>query len=131
MPFYSIVFGSLLVALGLQGYFDFNGWLGVTTLHAPTALIPAGFGAALIALGLLSLAAPGGRKHFMHFAALVGLLGAAGGAYKPGKAAAAGDFDWASIPTRLQVTMAVLCVLFVLLCINSFVQARKRRALGN
>ena len=129
MPFYSVVFGGLLIALGLQGYYDFNGYLGVEPGHK-TALIPAGFGVALVLLGILSLAAPNARKHFMHVAALVGLLGAVGGAMQPVKAAAAGTFDWANIPTRLQVTMAVLCVLFVLLCVNSFVQARKSRTAG-
>lgn len=127
MPFYAIVFGGLLVALGLQGYYDFNGWLGIDNLHQPTALIPAYFGAALVLLGILSLASPGARKHFMHLAAAVGLFGGLAAAYRPAKAAAAGDFHWENMPTRLQVTMAVLCLTFVVLCVNSFIQARRRR----
>ena len=42
---------------------------------------------------------------------------------RPFQAAAVGKFDWAEIPTRLQVTMAVLCLLFVALF-----RARARRA---
>jgi len=79
---------------------------------------------------LLSLASPNARKHFMHLAAAVGLFGAVAAAYRPGKAIAAGDFHWDSVPTRLQVAMAALCLMFVLLCVNSFIQARRRRAAG-
>ncbi len=130
MPLYAIVFGGLLVALGLQGYYDFNGWLGVDKLHSPTALIPAGFGVALILLGLLSLASPNARKHFMHLAAAVGLVGAVAAALRPGKAIAAGEFNWDNVPTKLQVSMAAVCALFVVLCVNSFIQARRRRTAG-
>ena len=119
MPHITVVFGLLLIALGVGGY------VGTGSAHA-TALIPAGFGLVLALLGLASLK-NNLRKHTMHLAAMVGLLGAIGGAVtlllpviqgKPSDPVAAG----------CKAAMTILCLVFVGLCVNSFVQARRRRA---
>src|SRR5262249_59369965 len=67
MPVVSIVFGGLLIALGVWGY-------TATDARSVTALIPAFVGGALAVLGALALV-PGLRKHCMHAAAALGLLG--------------------------------------------------------
>ncbi|AMV29195.1 hypothetical protein VT84_32675 [Gemmata sp. SH-PL17] len=68
------------------------------------------------------------RKHVMHLAAMVGLLGALGG-FMPliRQISKTGEFD----PTKKSAIsgelMIVVCVVFVGLCVNSFIQARKAR----
>src|SRR5207253_7402475 len=79
VPFVSILFGLLLVGLGVDGYADVVGLIGPTEPHSPTALIPAYFGAALILCGLIALN-ENLLKHAMHAAAMVGLVGLLAGA---------------------------------------------------
>lgn len=129
MPLMAILIGVLLVAIGLQGHFDFGDVLGVEKGHQ-TALIPAYFGGALILLGLIALPGGGARKHAMHLAAMVGLVGVIGGVYRPVMALTKGTFDLNLTPTRLQLAMAALCLIFVLLCIQSFISARRVRGFG-
>lgn len=127
MPVVTVVFGLLLVALGLWGRFggDWGLWAPLG-LPAPehlsgTALIPAYFGAAFVVLGLLALK-ESYLKHAMHLAAMLGIIGllAAGGRlFSTG-------WKWGVGGVSL-ATMAGLCALFVLLCVNSFIQARRRR----
>ena len=62
MPLTAIVFGILLIGLGVGGFF------GTGAAH-PTALIPAAFGLVLALLGLVALLKPNLRKHVMHVAA--------------------------------------------------------------
>jgi hypothetical protein len=114
------MFGLLLVALGVGGF------VGTGSVHL-TALIPAGFGLALGLLGLVALK-DGLRKHAMHLAAMVGLIGAVGGAVMlllPVIKGAAIEFP---VAYACQSALTVLCLIFVGLCVNSFVQARRRRA---
>lgn len=114
----SIIFGLLLIILGAWGYFG-------TGMQHPTALIPSGVGLILAALGALALR-DAFRKHAMHAAAAVALLGCLLGAgwfiARPflGKPIA----DTAGMSTA---TMAVLCGVFVALCVKSFIDARRRR----
>jgi hypothetical protein len=129
MPFLAILVGAILIGLGLQGYYDFGDLLGVDKEHK-TALIPAGVGAALVILGLIGMAGPAARKHAMHVAAMVGLLGLIGGLYRPVRAMIDHTFDFNSVPTRLQLAMAGLCLAFVLMCIQSFINARRLRGFG-
>jgi len=129
MPFLSILIGSLLIGLGLQGYYDFGDLLAVDK-GAATALIPAYVGAVLALLGFIALAGDGARKHSMHLAAMVGLIGLVGALYRPGMAMANHTFDFNKVPTKLQLAMAGLCLAFVLMCIQSFINARRTRAFG-
>ena len=66
----TIVFGMLLTLLGLAGYF-------LTGASSPTALIPAIFGVLLLVLGFLAHF-EAARKHAMHAAATVALVGCGG-----------------------------------------------------
>ncbi|WP_020468120.1 hypothetical protein [Zavarzinella formosa] len=120
----SILFGLLLTGVGLIGY------LAPTTFGevgekgtSPTALIPVGFGAVLILCGLIVLAKPGLRKHVMHLAAMVGLLGAIGGVMPLVR----NQFDFTKSGTVAGALMIVLSAAFVGLCVRSFIAARKAR----
>ena len=127
MPVVSLLFGLLLIALGIWGY-----WGGALGLWEPlgfapperlsaTALIPAYVGAALVVLGLLAFK-QSLLKHAMHGASLVGLLGLLAAA---GRVAATGNIK--GVGGVSLITMALLCAAFVGLCVNSFLQARRRR----
>src|SRR5687768_6450471 len=71
MPAYAIWIGRLLVLVGIVGY-----GYGLYSGHASlTALIPAAFGIVLMTLGHVAVAKESLRKHLMHAAVIVGLLG--------------------------------------------------------
>jgi hypothetical protein len=132
VPLITVGFGVLLAALGLWGYF------GAESAHRSiTALIPTFVGGPLILLGLLALNEKW-LKHAMHLAAMLGVLGflAAGGRLVVSlidKGSLTAVLDSPAGPSV--VSMTVLCAVFVGLCVNSFIQARRRRrareALGN
>lgn len=128
MPFVAIVFGLLLVGLGLDGYLDLVGFVKPHELHAATSLIPAYFGAALILCGLVALKA-NLLKHAMHLAAMVGLIGflAGTGMGLPKLPRLLDGTAERPAAVRLQLWMGVVCLIFVLLCVTSFIQARRRR----
>ena len=120
----TIVFGVLLIVLGLVGYF------GTGSAH-PTALIPTWFGLALGLGGFLAISpSEGRRKLFMHInvvVGLVGLIGAIAAALQGyGHARSLGeDPDYIALAAKL--TMAGLLLIYVNLCVRSFIQARRSR----
>ena len=124
MPSTSIFFGFLLILLGAGGYV-----YGMANGNAsPTALIPAVFGVLLIIFGVLARSKENLRKHLMHGAVLVGLLGflATVGSFLKIPALLAGTAERpAAVITQL--TMAVICLAFVILCVKSFIDARRNR----
>ena len=125
MPFVAILCGLLLVGLGLDGYLDLVDVVRPSATHSPTSLIPAYAGGVLIVCGLLALNERF-LKHAMHAAAAVGLLGLLGGAIRGLPRASELTADTGG-PVRAQLYMAGICLVFVLLCVNSFIQARRRR----
>ena len=117
----TLVFSVLLIALGLAGY------LGTGSLHN-TALIPAWIGVALGFGGLLAISPnESRRKLFMHINVTIGLLGFLGGAVKAilgyHHASAAG-LPPDQIAIAAQITLAGLMLIYVLLCVRSFIVAR-------
>jgi hypothetical protein len=127
----AIGFGLALVAVGLAGYFG-------TGTKSLTALIPAGLGLALIALGALA-SRDRLRMHVMHAAALLGLLGLVGCAVmavpklpallREGHVTRADGTD-ATGAVLSQTATALLCGVFVALCVKSFIDARRPRRAG-
>ena len=118
----TIGFGLVLAALGLGGYVA----TGRTSL---TALIPLAFGLLLLVCGVLARQ-ESLRKHAMHAAAALGLLGFLGPLrVLPQMLHLLGGQD---VPHRTavldQLAMMVLCGVFLALCIRSFVMARRARA---
>jgi hypothetical protein len=115
----TIGFGVLLIALGLAGYF-------ATGMVSWTALIPAFFGLPLAGLGALALNQYL-RKHAMHLAAMIGLLGFIGGAFSLVRPLLKGS-DIKPVAASMQALMALACAVFVGLCVKSFIDARRARA---
>jgi len=95
-----------------------------------TALLPAFFGAVLAVAGALALK-ESRRKHAMHAAAAVGLLGFLGsfGMVMKELVRVISDGGPLKRPVAFgsQLAMAVLCAVFVFLCVRSFIAARKAR----
>ncbi len=123
MPVVSIVFGGLLIALGVGAFSvsELEGW------KKATALIPAGVGAILAVCGLVALKERY-LKHAMHAAAAVGLIGFLLAAVRFLPKALTEGIDTSKPATTATGTMMLLCGVFVALCVNSFIQARRRRA---
>lgn len=120
MPAKTIIYGVLLVILGVGGYV-------LTQGVSMTALIPAAFGIVQIALGLIARD-DSRRKHAMHVAAALGLLGLLGsfkGLIKVTASLAAGTGLERPAAAYSQSIMALMSAVFVGLCINSFIQARR------
>jgi hypothetical protein len=129
MPKATIVVGVLLSAIGLWGFFG-----SASDHRSVTALIPAFVGVPLLVLGALAVAKPDLRKHTMHAAAALGLLGfvMAGGRAamtiaRSGVGVLLSDDPTIGRAPRMVVLMALVCLVFTILCVASFVQARRRR----
>jgi hypothetical protein len=121
----SLLFAALLIVLGLVGFFG-------TGSHFPTALIPAWFGVALAVFGWLAISPDEKkRKLFMHVNVTIGLIGFLGAAWRAlsayGNARAEG-VDPNKIALASQLTMAGLLLVYVLMCVKSFIDARRTGA---
>lgn len=121
MPNTAILFGRLLVLLGIIGY-GYGIYAGNASL---TALIPAVFGIILLILGHLSKAKDNLRKHLMHVAVLVGLVGFIIPLIRIFSKISEFQLTFAS---SMLISMSVLCLAFVVLCVKSFVDARRSGA---
>ncbi|HEX4067868.1 MAG TPA: hypothetical protein VHZ09_17745 [Acidobacteriaceae bacterium] len=124
----TLFFAALLIALGLVGY------LGSGSQH-PTALIPAWFGVALAIFGFLAISpSEGRRKLFMHVNVTIGLLGFLGGAVEGirgyGKPPMLGSSHNLISAETAKLWMAALMLIYVLLCVRSFISARRQLAAG-
>lgn len=117
----TIVFGIVLIALGIVGYVG----TGAVSL---TALIPAAIGVVLALVGGLALNERY-RKHAMHLAAAVGLLAFL--ATARGLVDLVGLVVGADVPRPAAVlsqsVVSILMAAFVGLCVKSFMAARRGR----
>ena len=105
-----------MVIVGLIGY----GYGLSEGAASVTALIPAFFGIVIMACGHFGNA-EGRRKLMMHIAVTVALLGfiaALGAIFRKGMPETIG------VGTLSQIAMAVICLLFVVLGVRSFIAAR-------
>jgi len=119
MPRIIFSFSIIFVLLGLGAYL-------LTGRQSVTALIPAIFGLLLAGAGALSRKTP---KHGGHLAAVIGLLGFLGTARSFGKVPAllSGEPVQRASAVGVQAVFAVLCLIFVGLCVKSFVDTRRAR----
>lgn len=122
----TMALGGALILLGILGFSLANG-------TAITALIPAFFGLPLLALGGVALVNETMRRHVMHGAAALALLGFLGTvpAWRFG-------LYMLSVGTRhverpmaviMQSIMALLCGVYLYFSIRSFVEARRNKAI--
>ena len=120
MPSTSIACGTLLILIGILGYAN-----GVMTNNASfTALIPAAVGIVLLLLGIVARKNEGLRKHLMHAAVIVALLGFIASAGR--LVSRIGELTYNAAVVS-QVSMALVCLLFVILAVKSFADARRER----
>ena len=125
MPSLTIVFGVLMILLGVGGYF-------LTGRASMTAMIPAIPGVLFVLLGAMARN-PRLRMHAMHGAALLAALGLVmmipmgliplvkwAGGTPPARPAA----------VISRSIMAGLMLVFLVLCVRSFIAARRARAAG-
>ena len=120
MPALAINFGRLLILIGILGYG--YGLLGQAA--SLTALIPAVFGIILLILGHVSRAKENLRKHLMHVAVVVALIGFIASA---GRLISKISEITLSAAVLSQVAMALVCLAFVILSVRSFINARQNQ----
>lgn len=122
MPQTTLIFGALLCIVGL-GFFLGTGAASVT------ALIPAFLGLPLCLLGAFARR-EGWRRHAMHGAAMIGLLGFLGSARGLLQLPALLTAGTVARPAAVaaQSITAALCLVFLVLCVRSFVEARRQRS---
>lgn len=121
----TLVFGVMLIALGIVGF------MGTGSAH-PTALIPCWIG---LLLGLLGFAAnspdPKRRGVFMHIAVTLGLLSVLatikGGIIDYILMLRGQAFPYPAA-VESKAAMCILMLIFVALCVRSFISARKARS---
>jgi hypothetical protein len=121
MPSTAIGCGLSLILVGIAGYV----W-GMIGGHASiTALIPAFFGLVIALLGAFAKSNENLRKHLMHAAVLIGLIGFIIPAFR-----LLSNLSGITLSASFvaQAAMALICLIFVLLCIQSFVNARRSGA---
>jgi hypothetical protein len=118
----TIVFGVLLILLGLIGFVS-------TGSEHPTALIPAGLGVIFILFGVMANT-PDSKKRmlWMHISVTVALLAFLG--------TIPADIDSIRLSRGVEfphpaavlekAAMSLLCLIYVLFCIRSFINARLR-----
>ena len=123
MPAITLALGVALIILGVAGYF-------LTAAVSMTALIPAAFGLVIALAGLIARD-DRKRKHAMHAAvliALLGLLGSVRGVLQIGDVFNGTAARPAAVVS--QTIMAVLTLGYIAIAVRSFIRARaSRRAL--
>jgi hypothetical protein len=118
MPKPTLVFAALLIALGV-GAFAISG--------SRTALLPAFVGGALAVLAGLALVYAGARRHLMHVAAVVALLGA----LAPAAALAIRAAQMSPLALSVNVGMLALSAVLLAMMVRSFIAARRSAAAGS
>lgn len=126
MPYTTIIFGVGLILYGIMTYTR-------SETQSFTAAMPAYFGAALFVLGVVAYYKENLRKHAMHIAAVVGLIGMIGGfamGVKHLPKLFSGELN--NDPVTLnkawaQNMLGLICGIYFIACVNSFVQARLAR----
>lgn len=115
----TVIYAVLLIIIGIGGYIASNA-------ASITALIPTFFGIIFIILGLVGRR-ENLRKHTMHFAVVLGLVGfiATAGSLGDLMAMISGEDVQRQMAVVIKSIMAILSLLYVLICIRSFIYARR------
>lgn len=116
----SITIGILMIILGAGSFL-------LTGAASATALIPAFFGVAFVGLGALGIKKESMRKHVMHAALLLAILGIGGsfGGLINVLGVLGGNELVRPNAAYAQAIMAIICIYFVIAGIRSFIDARK------
>ena len=117
MPKTTLIFAALLIALGVGAFAISSG----DGSPSRTALLPAYLGAALALLAALAMAFARARKHLMHLAAVVALLGA----LAPSAVLAIRAAAMSPLALAVNLGMLVLSAGLLALMVRSFIAARR------
>ena len=122
----TMAFGVMLVGLGVWGY------VATGSAH-PTALIPTWAGLLFVLFGVLANSEKAQRRMiWMHVAVTMALLGFLGTipALVDEIRMLRGIYFAHPVAVQEKAMMGLVCLIFVLLCVRSFVEARKARKLA-
>ena len=118
----TLIFATLLIALGLAGFF------GTGSQHY-TALIPTWIGIVLAIGGWLSISpSESRRKLFAHVNVTVGLIAFIASVVEIFRGLAAAHAKGVAVnPIALssKIALAALLLLYIILCVRSFIEARR------
>ena len=117
----SILYGIILIVVGLAFYIG-------SYQSSITALIPGFFGVVMVLCGLLARN-ENIRKHLMHVAAVVALLGfiaTVPGIFKLFIILSGGEMERSVAVIEMTIS-SVIFLIYVILAIQSFLEARRRR----
>jgi hypothetical protein len=117
MPSTTRLIGLVLMVLGIASYV-------ATGRTSVTALIPAFFGAVLVVLALVARN-EAARRHAMHAAVAVSLIGALASLGRAVPAVMAGEISRPAVISQL--ALAALLLVHVVLGVQSFIAARRAR----
>lgn len=120
IPQITLIFAAILFVLGAGAY--------AATLSI-TAAIPAVLGVLLGICGGLSLAKPDWRKHLMHVASVLALLGVILPLVPLIMRLVRGEVEW-GVGLFSLLSMLVLSVALLVIYIRSFIAARRQRQTG-
>ena len=121
----TMVCGMLLL---IEGLIFFLGWQQMgAAKQSVTALIPAFVGVPLFAIGWLTLAKPNLRKHLMHAAVTLTLLGFLAAGPRGIMVLAKSGLTPAAIA---QLLIGLISLFHVVLSVRSFIAARRQRQAG-
>jgi len=116
MPIVGVVFGVILIILGIAGYFGGEP-------KSITAFIPSVVGLVLLIASAISFKECR-LKMGMHIAATIGLLGFVAPFGRIIPTVIKGEFTL-GLATGCMIAMSGICLVFVLLCVKSFIDARR------
>ncbi|MEJ7624331.1 MAG: hypothetical protein WKF34_10105 [Pyrinomonadaceae bacterium] len=120
MPQYGIFFGGILTLIGAVGY-AYGVAMGSASL---TAFIPSAIGVLLFGLGFAARQNEGPRRHIMHAAVVVAILGLGA---MVGRLISKRDFITGSAGDIATILTAIVCLIFVILSVRTFMSARAER----
>jgi hypothetical protein len=117
----TIIYAVLLILLGLISYI-------VTSMQSLAALIPSAFGIVFLILGLIAMNEIY-RKHIMHTASILGLIGFLLTANSLFDVAGYFTGSKLTIPaaTIAKSIMSLLSLAFIIICSKSFIDARLKK----
>lgn len=118
MPKVGIITGLLLIGIGAYGFVS-------TGMESVTALIPAFVGVFIGVPSFISLC-PKHLKMGMHIAAMCALIGTLAAPGKIIPSLIKGTFEM-NIPNQLTLLMSAVCLVFLVLCVKSFIDVRKNK----
>jgi hypothetical protein len=119
----TVLFGVILIILGGASFV-------LTGSKFPTSLIPVAFGILLVIFGFMAETPVAKRRMlFMHIAVTVGLLGFLGTAQSLYQVVQLFKGKLFPYPAAVEekAAMALLLLIYVLLCVRSFIVARRSR----